>query len=107
MEEKIIVLKWFKLIGINLGLYVAGLFGAYVNTNTMKDLKPYERAGLILSGGFCANYITPIFIDWLDMGENTQFGMAFIIGYMGLTSIAYSVEFIKNRLNIKDNKDDN
>ena len=102
MEENIAFLKWLKLFGINFGLYLAGLFGAYVNTNTMKDLKPYERAGLILSGGLCANYITPIFIGWLNMSENTQFGMAFIVGYMGLTSIAYTVNFIKERLNIKD-----
>jgi hypothetical protein len=106
MEENIAFIKWLKLFGINFGLYIAGLFGAYVNTNTMKDLLPYERAGLILSGGLCANYITPVLIDWMAMGENTQFGMAFIIGYMGLTSIAYTVTFIKDRLNIKDKKND-
>jgi hypothetical protein len=101
--EKFEVLKWLKLVGFEVGLFIAGLFGAFVNTNTMKGLTRYERAALILSGGFCANYITPIFVNILNMQESTMFGMAFVIGYMGMTSIAYTVDFIKKKLNIKEN----
>ena len=102
--EKYEVLKWLKVIGFEIGMFIAGLFGAFVNTNTMKSLKPYERAGLIISGGLIANYITPIFVSIMDFNESTQFGMAFVIGYMGMTSIAYIVDYVRKKLNIKEDE---
>jgi len=102
--EKFEAFKWLKLVGFEVGMFIAGLFGAFVNTNTMKGLKPYERAGLIISGGLVANYITPVLVNIMDFNESTQFGMAFVIGYMGMTSIAYIVDYIKKKLQIKEDE---
>jgi|GEM_PF-2370410 len=95
------ILKWLKMLGFEIAMFIAGLFGAFVNTNNLKNLRPFERVGLIISGGLIANYITPIFADILFLNDSTRGGMAFIVGYMGMTSIAYIVEYVKEKLNIK------
>jgi hypothetical protein len=102
--EKFEFIKWLKLVGFEIGMFIAGLFGAFVNTNSLKNLKPWERIGLIVSGGLIANYITPVFVSVLTLNESTQFGMAFVVGYMGMTSIAVIVDYIKRKLNIKENE---
>lgn len=84
-------------LGINLGLSFAGFAGSLVMIGK-KEFSWKKAIISIPSGVFSANYLTPIVVDGLGMnGGNAEYGIAFIMGYLGLkgTEIV-SNKFIKN-----------
>lgn len=95
------VMKWFKEFGIELVLFLAGLLGAFVNMAKTKNLTMFERFTAVLSGGIIANYVTPIFINILNLKPSVSNGMAFIVGYMGLKAVEYTIDYIHKK---KDKK---
>lgn len=101
--EKYEILKFLKVLGIDVSLWVAGLFGALVNINRMGKLSKVEGFLYLVSGSATAVYITPLFIAFtgLEFSLQTATGMGFVVGYMGLTSIIYTIDTIKKRLNVK------
>lgn len=71
-------------LGINLGLSFAGFAGSLVMIG--KKAFSWRKALLTIpSGVFSANYLTPLVVDALGMqGGNAEYGIAFIMGYLGL-----------------------
>jgi hypothetical protein len=92
------ITQGLKVIGVELALIVAGVFGGIVNISKDKDMTVWQKGIAILSGGATANYITPVFISFLNISDNTKFGIAFIVGYMGLKSIEMLIVRIKKGL---------
>lgn len=105
--EKFEIIKLLKLIGFEVSLFIAGLFGAFVNLSRIEGLGKWERFTYLCSGAFTAVYITPLFASVLqiEFSIQTMAGMGFVIGYMGFTSIIYFIDYIKQRFNIKEDKE--
>lgn len=80
-------------VGINAGLIVSGLFGSLL---TIKKGHTTRLSGVALSiaaGVGSANYITPVVVDSLKLtNQNITFGIAFILGFLGLSGIDYAIK---------------
>jgi hypothetical protein len=92
-------------LGIKLGWIFAGIAGAIVSLPKQKTLTLIERLIVVFSGGAIANYLTPVFSEWTNAGENTRYGMAFLLGYLGLKSIELLIARIKNLKPTENGKD--
>jgi energy-converting hydrogenase Eha subunit A len=97
-------MKWLKAIGFEVAMFLAGLAGAWVSTNKQKSLTNLERVSAVFSGGLIANYITPVFVNLLNFTESTTYGVAFIVGYIGMKSVEYVIEIIHRKLDVKKNE---
>jgi len=84
MKNALAVLQFFKEIGIDLVLIVAGIFGGFVFVNKTDKLSTKQKIGTVISGGLTANYVTPLVADWMNLSENSLYGIAFFLGYGGL-----------------------
>ena len=80
-------------VGINAGLIVSGLFGSLL---TIKKGAATHLGSISLSiaaGVGSANYITPVVVDSLNVtNHNLTFGIAFILGFLGLSGIDYAIK---------------
>ena len=79
-------------VGINAGLIVSGLFGSLL---TIKKGAATRLSSVLISiatGVGSANYITPVVVDSLSIqNNNLTFGIAFILGFLGLRGIEYAI----------------
>lgn len=87
--------QWLKTIGIEVAFIIAGVFGGIVNISKETKMNFWQKTISIISGGAAANYLTPVFVSFLNINDNTKFGIAFVIGYMGLRSIELLIVRIK------------
>ena len=85
--------NYLQEIGINAGLVVSGLFGSLL---TIKKGDASKLSSIVVSmttGIGSANYITPIVVDALGVtNNNLTFGIAFILGFLGLRGIELVIE---------------
>ena len=86
-------------LGVKTPIIIAGLAGGITSLYKKSKLKWWERFIAVLSGGLTANYLTPLAAEWINLTENTHYGLAFLLGYGGLAS----VEMLWYRLH-KNNK---
>lgn len=80
-------------IGINIGISIAGLFGALLLIGKSATLNIKTTFFSIISGVASANYITPIVLDITRVDMKYQMSVAFILGFLGLKG----VELISNK----------
>ncbi len=95
-----------KLFGIEIGLIFAGIAGAFVSLPKKKALTFVEKVFVVFSGGAIANYLTPVFADWMNAGDQSKYGMGFLVGYLGLKSIELSIDYVKSKFKQNDKRDD-
>ena len=77
------MIDFFKSIGINIGLTIAGFAGALLLAPRMKNWKLQLIA--VLSGTLSATYIAPVIIGLLNIQTaNIEYGIAFIVGFSGV-----------------------
>jgi hypothetical protein len=100
MENFEKVINFFKIIGFEFALFLAGLLGSFVSQKAQK-LSIWERLTTIFAGGFIANYISPMFINFFKIEEKNTYGVAFIVGYLGVKSIEMVIDYIKERVKNK------
>jgi hypothetical protein len=80
-------------VGINAGLIVSGLFGSLLTIKKGHVTRLSSIALSIAAGVGSANYITPIVVDSLSVtNQNLTFGIAFILGFLGLSGIDYAIK---------------
>jgi len=80
-------------VGINAGLIVSGLFGSLLTIKKGAATHLGSIALSIAAGVGSANYITPIVVDSLSItNQNLTFGVAFILGFLGLSGIDYAIK---------------
>ena len=80
-------------IGINAGLVVSGLFGSLLTIKKGASARVGSIAISLVTGIGSANYITPIVVDTLGIdNQNLTFGIAFILGFLGLSGIEYAIK---------------
>lgn len=75
---------FLEIIGINLTMVFGGFVGSVIMVKSQNEMDFKSQLLTITSGTLCANFMTPIFIDLFNLGESSQFGIAFILGYLGL-----------------------
>ena len=83
-------------IGFELYAFFGGIAGAFVSQKG-KQKTFYERFTAILSGGLIANYMTPLFLDVINLGERGGYGMAFILGFMGMSAVELVINYLHKR----------
>ena len=77
-------------LGFNIGLAMSGLLGSLVTIwRSKKKMNVKEQALSMIAGTLSANYLTPLVISFMDLKENTQFGVAFVVGFGGLKAVEY------------------
>ena len=80
-------------LGFNIGLALSGLLGSLVTIwRSKKKMNVKEQALSMIAGTLSANYLTPLVISFMDLKENTQFGVAFVVGFGGLKAVEYVYE---------------
>ncbi len=80
-------------IGINAGLIVSGLFGSLLTIKKGHATRLSSVALSIAAGVGSANYITPVVVDSLHLtNQNITFGIAFILGFLGLSGIDFAIK---------------
>lgn len=85
-------------LGINIGLLVAGFAGSLVMMKKDGHKDWFTTITSLLAGTLSANYLTPVVVDLVNIGNsNTQYAAAFIMGFLGL----HGVEYILNRFGPK------
>jgi Na+/proline symporter len=96
----------FTGIGIDLGLMLAGFFGALILALTAKNQTPGRAITSILSGALCANYMTPIALHFMpeSIQNNGKYGAAFIMGFIGLKTLELVYDFVSKKLKTKNGK---
>lgn len=78
---------FLKDAGFEVAFFLAGLFGALVNTDNHK-LKIWQRVLAFISGGLIANYFTPLVFILLNLNGGTKFAIAFAIGFLGMKGVS-------------------
>jgi hypothetical protein len=79
-------------VGINAGLITSGLFGSLLNIKKDSSRRLSTVLLSIGTGVGSANYLTPIVVDVININSrNFEFGVAFILGYLGLTGIEFAI----------------
>lgn len=80
-------------VGINAGLIVSGLFGSLLTIKKGHATRLSSIALSIAAGVGSANYITPVVVDSLNLtNQNLTFGIAFILGFLGLSGIDFAIK---------------
>lgn len=91
-------LQLLKELGFDVILFIAGIAGgvAFLPKNSTKSR--WEKFASVVSGGFAANYLTPVIGKWLSLTDDTMYGLAFLVGYGGLKSVELSWQYIELKL---------
>jgi hypothetical protein len=80
-------------VGINAGLIVSGLFGSLLTIKKGHATRLSSISLSIAAGVGSANYITPVVVDLINLdNQNLTFGIAFILGFLGLTGIDFAIK---------------
>jgi hypothetical protein len=95
--------EYLNSLGIHLGLMFAGLIGGLVFMNMPKNKKrpTWEKITIVLVGIACANYLTPLLIWLMNIPKDVQYGVSFLIGYMGLKGIGSIIDMVRNKIESK------
>jgi hypothetical protein len=91
-------------LGINIGISIAGLFGALIMVGKTAAIQWKTTMFSIVTGVASANYLTPIVIDLARIDVKYQMSVGVVLGFLGLRG----VELVSNRfITAKTNKDGN
>lgn len=96
-------MKWIENFGIDIGLMFAGFFGSLLLVSReKKDLKTSSLG--VVAGVLSANYLTPLVLSIVNINENSKFGIAFLLGFLGLKGVEYVVSKLKIQTTTKKNE---
>lgn len=89
-----------KTLGIDMILFVAGLAGGITFISKDGELSRFKKFTTVVSGGFTANYLTPLVAEWLNLSDKALYGIAFVLGYGGLKTVeSYWLDFHNKLIN--------
>ena len=85
--------------GIDIGFLISGFFGALLLVSKNSAQKISTTIASILSGAACANYLTPVVMNYMpeSIKLNGRYAVAFIMGFLGLKGL----ELILNKVFVK------
>jgi len=74
-------------IGINIAFVLAGLFGSLVTVSNDATHNLKSSIAGIVAGTFSANYLTQVVVELTGLNGKVEYGLAFILGYIGLRGV--------------------
>ena len=95
--------------GIDVGFLLSGFFGALILAARSKGQKISTTIATILAGTACANYLTPVVLNFLPEAfkNDAKYGVAFLMGFVGLKGlemiISTIVKYVDEKKKIKIN----
>lgn len=98
--------EFLAQFGIDLGFLLSGTFGGLllVSKSNKKTLR--DNLFAIVGGAASANYITPLAVEWFKISTNTQFAVAFLLGFAGLKGVEYFTDKFFNKETKKEDGND-
>lgn len=92
--------------GLDLGLILAGFFGALILALSTKNQTPGKAITSIFAGTICANYLTPIALNFVPnyIQENGKYATAFVMGFIGLKALELIYELVSDKIKKKKSK---
>jgi hypothetical protein len=79
-----------KDYGIDVGLLISGLFGAILLTSKESAINLARTVSSLIGGAASANYITPLVVSIAKLNDtHYHYGIAFLLGFLGLKGIEY------------------
>ena len=91
--------------GIDIGFLISGFFGALLLVSKNSAQRVSTTIASILAGTACANYLTPVVMNTLPDGVQTngKYAVAFVMGFMGLKGLELIIDkfFIKAEVKIE------
>lgn len=96
------IIQFLEDLGIHIALIIAGIFGSILSIGNKKELTGWQKVLTVVSGGAIANYLTPIVCSWVNIGESTRYGFAFLLGFSGLEGVKWIIIKIKGKYSKKE-----
>ena len=100
--------EFFEQVGINIGISVAGFFGSLILIGKKQKSNISTTFFAIVTGVANANYLTPIFIEFLRLPTKYEMSIAFILGFLGVKGVEFISEYLTEKIKKdgtdKDNK---
>ena len=80
--------------GIEVGLLISGFFGSLLLVSKNASQKVGSTIASLLAGTACANYLTPVVINFVPESARSQgkYAVAFMMGFMGLKGLELMIE---------------
>lgn len=77
--------------GIDIGLGIAGLFGALMMMSKTAGLNVGKTVLSTVGGAASANYVTPLILHVTKLGDDPtySYAIAFLLGFTGLRAIEF------------------
>lgn len=94
-QEDIKAIESFLIrYGIDIGFLISGFFGALLLVSKNSAQKISTTIASILAGTACANYLTPVVMNTLPDGVQTngKYAVAFVMGFMGLKGLELLID---------------
>lgn len=88
------ILIEIKKLGIDIVFVLAGIGGAFVSIDNLRQHTWQEIAFILLRGGILATYLAPLVTGVVKVSDTALISIAFVVGYMGLRSVKIASEFI-------------
>jgi hypothetical protein len=86
-----------KDLGFDVILFFAGIAGGIAVLPKASQKTRLEKFTTVVSGGFTANYLTPVVAEWLNMSDKTLYGLAFLLGYGGLKFVEVLYAYVASK----------
>lgn len=96
------MMSFFKSLGFDI-TFIAGIAGAVASLTKQKGISLKEQIIIVLSGGFTANYLTPLTAEWLNFSEKTLYGIAFLLGYSGMKAVEILIKSTHKKISDDNN----
>lgn len=81
------IIDILKYLGFDVILMIAGFAGGVASLTKSTQLNKWQKFVSVMSGGFAANYLTPVAGRWLNLGDDVLYGIGFLLGYGGLKAV--------------------
>lgn len=80
--------------GIEIGFLISGFFGALLMVSKSASQRIGTTVASLLAGTACANYLTPVIMNFLPEGVQGRgkYAVAFTMGFMGLKGLEILIE---------------
>jgi hypothetical protein len=75
--------------GIDIGLALAGLFGALLTMSKTAGLNIGRSVLATVGGAASANYVTPLILHITKLDASYSYAIAFLLGFAGLRAIEW------------------
>lgn len=83
-------------IGLHKGALATGFIGSVLSFRFVNQLGTFGRAATFFGGALLAGFLAPLMVDWFGLKENYIGGVGFVVGALGMSVLAATLQAIKN-----------